>query len=291
MRRILLPLDGSSVSRQIMARLGSLLEQPGIQVHLLGVVPDLAEFGNAWEAYAQRRLDLYAELEKARDRLEGDGRRVYIHLESGGPAERILAIESEVRPSLTAMTTLSTLEPVPAGPGRVAEKVRSCSRGPLLLLWPDPSWRTAEPIPRGFERILLPVRIDQDSPRRPAVLDALATFCDATFIFLFIRHGASDDGSKSESELARRLVEPLRMSGRAVSQLHREGHPARLIREAIGEFRIDLLVLPVDAGCDAARTHDEKLLRGAEVDLLLARPLPADAPAMPPEDPQGPPRP
>jgi nucleotide-binding universal stress UspA family protein len=277
MRSFLLPLDGSSVARQILPFLGRLLGRPDLRIDLLGVVPEPSYVDSVWEDYAQRRLDLHAELEAARTALEGDGRRIVVHLETGNAADHILALQERLRPSLTALMRHVETETGPRGLGGTAGRVLRHARDPILLLRPVMPHPGDEPGPGQYRRVLFPVDPSATATRLPELLIELASLYDAQLYFQVLLPGAPGGETGNEPIVLRRLTESIRRAGRSVFVRRRSGAPGRQVLEAVEECRIDLVAVAPEGGHAPYRWPpgpvDEEVMTSCPVDLLYC-PLP-----------------
>ncbi|MCI0342503.1 MAG: universal stress protein [Planctomycetales bacterium] len=153
--KVLVPLDGSKLSARILPLVEEIGKFPGSEVVLLHVVapgPGTV-LGTPSPVPPRAEEGAVAGLEAARAALEAAGVRARTRLETGAPAERILAAAEEERADLIAMTTHGR-----SGIGRwvygsVAEKVLRHGRRPLLLVRPPdlkPARGTARAVTKGM---------------------------------------------------------------------------------------------------------------------------------------------
>jgi nucleotide-binding universal stress UspA family protein len=159
--QVLIPIDGSELSAQILGPLGALLERNHPCVTLLCVVPE-------WEADSELPPAREALAQVART-LEEQGVSTLQRLERGDPAEVILSVALETEPDLVAMSTHGRTGLGRLVRGSVAERVlRECT-APLFLC--NPSGIEQDPLRSTFRRILVPL---DGSKNSDAILDLAA---------------------------------------------------------------------------------------------------------------------
>jgi len=149
--KILVPVDGSELSEEILAQVRRLLVREDAEVVLIHVLPeDLDEDSDE----ASQALEYLISL---RARLAGSGMSAHFHLLHGDPSTEILSFAVAAEPSLIAMSTHGR-----GGLGRwvrgsVAERVLRHSAHPLLLSSPAGLNDRKEGNHAGFRRILVPL--------------------------------------------------------------------------------------------------------------------------------------
>lgn len=144
-RRILLPLDGSSLGEAALPYVEELASVTGAEVVLFHVVnprPELGlvdgyspELGQMAEAQVSQALEAAREyLGRIRDRLADRGITARCEVEIGSPADRVVAYASEANVDLVAMSTHGR-----SGIGRwllgsVADEVLHAANRPVMLV-------------------------------------------------------------------------------------------------------------------------------------------------------------
>ena len=138
LQKVLIPLDGSSISEQVLARVTEILGPAPLNVHLVHVVAPIADYYSVVEAeYVQSAQDWAAEyLQRVAAPLQAQGHQVTWEFSLGVAAEEINRVAQEQGVDLIAMATHGR-----AGAGRVlygsvAEQVLHTARKPLLLIRP-----------------------------------------------------------------------------------------------------------------------------------------------------------
>ncbi len=146
--RILVPLDGSPISEQVLTPVTSLAHSTGSSIALVQVVPTGGSI-RRMAAHPFRRSstrDRIAQLEETSgylsalaEEIRSKGIEVTIDVAHGTPAEEIVAIGTRRRASLIAMCTHGRAGLRRLALGSVAEQVLRGSALPLLLYRPtDP---------------------------------------------------------------------------------------------------------------------------------------------------------
>jgi nucleotide-binding universal stress UspA family protein len=143
LERVLLPLDGSDFSEQVIERSLSIAGEPKPALHLLRVLETPGWASAPFDAGLVGQY-IEASREEAREtlaaeaaRLEGQGYSVTWEVRDGSPGTEILAVAAERGASLIAMATHGR-----GGIGRlllgsVAQRVLNGASVPLLLIRPD----------------------------------------------------------------------------------------------------------------------------------------------------------
>jgi nucleotide-binding universal stress UspA family protein len=169
--KVLIPLDGSEFSRQIIGRVRQFLRPDSQELTLLRVseaprglvgtpprigvtVPYVPEYDSARDAdlalhpiYQSQKMDsaiseLSDELRSDRELLEGDGFTVHSEVRFGDPAQEIVAYATEASVDLIAMTTHGRHGLLRAMTGSVASYVLRHASVPIFLYRPTNPDRT-----------------------------------------------------------------------------------------------------------------------------------------------------
>ncbi len=132
MKKILVPLDGSTLSDHILEQVDRLLVREDAEVRLLRVLPPVD-----YEAAPDQRLSVLEaqrHLGACREELSARGASVTsVALANGDPAGKILEYADKYRPSLIAMSTHGRTGLKRWSRGSVAERVLRHSPFPVLL--------------------------------------------------------------------------------------------------------------------------------------------------------------
>lgn len=152
-RRVLVPLDGSSLAAKAVPIAEYLCRQLAAELDLVIVLPTLVlppvvgqEYVPA-EVYQQieeqQRQDARAHLDRvaADVRQQGVGTAVHEHLARGNTAAEVLDLAAQLRPTLIVMTTHGRTGLARFALGSVADRVVRGGEAPVLLLRSFPSPR------------------------------------------------------------------------------------------------------------------------------------------------------
>ncbi|MCL4504483.1 MAG: universal stress protein [Chloroflexi bacterium] len=142
-KRILVPLDGSTVAEAILPQAQMLAECGGAEIVLLSVIPHpnydyfIPEPALASAAHENQANECRAYLKRIADRLAGSGLQVRTELCDGPVAEAILDYADSTGADLIAMSTHGR-----SGLGRwlmgsIAERVMHTAKVPVLLVRPS----------------------------------------------------------------------------------------------------------------------------------------------------------
>lgn len=169
LNKILIPLDGSELSKRILAHVRRLLLRQDAEVTLLRVAwPDVP--GGLKLMEAADLSDAEASTAAVVAQLEREGARAKAVIRRGDPAEEILAFANEYQPSLIAMSTHGRSGFDRWIWGSVAERILRGSKHPLLLANPG-ALEKEPPADFRFHRILVPL----DGSEPSAAILPLAT--------------------------------------------------------------------------------------------------------------------
>lgn len=279
MKKVLVPLDGSSLSDGIVPHVGRLLGDELHEVVLLRVLtsPELREVAPGEPAVHVDEVREHLAL-VGRD-LEGRGASVSVSVRVGDPAVEILAAIQELAPDLVAMTSHGRSGVSRFVRGSVAEQVVRGSPVPVLLV-------TAKTLDTPLEHRLTRILVPLDGSERSA---AILPFVED----LAREHGAEVVLARVEWEgLSRPLLASTLSTDNLVESLRpfqerlvRDGIPVRTVA-AHGDFANEILGLADSLHSDliAMTTHgrsgwsrfldgsvSEQVLRHCHRPLLVVR--------------------
>jgi universal stress protein A len=128
-KKILVPMDCSSVDDPILAHVGGLAKAHGAEVLLVRVAKSETR-----DAFAHEKKEAEAVMEKQAAKLRGKGLAVSLLVLSGEPAGAILDKAAELGCDLIAMGTHGHKGFQDLLFGSVADEVRHATRIPVLLI-------------------------------------------------------------------------------------------------------------------------------------------------------------
>ena len=206
-KRILIPLDGTELSGWVLARAKHLIEQPGVSVTLLTVVPAEEERASDVSFRLDPRHDgIRSELAAIRDRLLERAIPADAEIRFGDPATEILREIGLGHPGLVAMSTHGRSGLNRMMFGSVALRVLQASPVPLFLFRPlqrpDESLSPAETSePARFRKILVPLDGSEAAEEiLPAVGEFARTFGSKLLLFRAIPGGSGEDEHRTVAD-------------------------------------------------------------------------------------------
>lgn len=294
-RRILIPLDRSSLAECVLEHIGWLAPAQTTELALVSVVEPSHYYPYTYgggvdtrPARIQARHYVQRYLEGRRARLSKQDYRVTVQVLEGDPAEEILGWAKEWQPDLIAMSTHGRSGFTRWALGSVAEHVIQGATVPIFLV------REQTPLPIGQERcILLP--LDGSAAAEEALVTAqeAAQSMGATLLLLHVldTQAAEDLGLyvahtadvaetiaqwrvEAESYLEE-VASKVRASGLGVGTRVIGGEPGKVICEIAANENIHLIVMSTHGRSGLARwiygSTANKVLHTVNCPLLLVR--------------------
>lgn len=290
--RILVPLDGSDYSAQVLWQVRRLLLADDAQVELYTAVIPIQE---SWFERQGDRPDreerdpsLLVEearrgLEVHRERLAAAGATVTVEVEVGDPADRILSRVRRTKPALVAMATHGRSGPTSWLRGSVAQRVlRECD-APLLLV--NPSAEDEDDVQAlQFRTILVPFDGSERAAAVFPLVQQLAQTWGATVVLQRVWPSPELQAPMTAEELAASVEKArskLAAAGLEVRVRASFGYPPREILTAVEEERADLVAITTHGRTGTSRwffgSVTEKVLRRCGQPLLVVNTRPAEA--------------
>jgi nucleotide-binding universal stress UspA family protein len=283
--RILVPLDGSELAESVLTQVRPILTHKDAELLLLRVVtlPSAGEEG-AGEPLSLLWSRATEYLQKIAQRLSSQGARVRTKVLEGFPASRVLEVARKERVTLIALSTHGRTGLPRWVFGSVAEKVLRGSPVPVLAMpsfvgmGGDAFVRGAQELP--FKTIVVPIAA------APLSLEVLPPLTEFARLFgssvLLVNVCAGEECSVPVHEM-RMAYEKLREGGVTAEPLVKQGDAASQILETCREKGADLIAMTTHGRSGVPRwllgSVAEKVLRAANVPLLVVRPAKAVRPA------------
>lgn len=290
---ILIPVDESDRTRDVLTAVRPLLRRQDAKVTLLRVLVPLLERPSEREGRVddeQRHLSLRKneaerQLAALAAELTAEGVRAEHKVALGDPAGVILDEIERTRPALVAMGTHGRRGPARWIRGSVAERVLRRSPQPLLLVNPT----SAEQAGRRFGRILVPL---DGSATSAAILPLATEFArqhQAELVLMRVNDLPLGDyatpavlSTQRLEGLQRWLDEQraaLAKEGLQVSTVSSLGDPAGEILDAAEREKVDLVAMTTHGSSGLERwlfgSVAENVLRSCRVPVLVKRSVPA----------------
>ena len=206
-KRLLIPLDGSTLSEWAFHRAGKIIDQPGISVTLLHVVAAEDSLANDLTFQVDpRHREAHDALAALRDRLAERSIPARAEIRFGDPATEILREIGSGGYDIVAMTSHGRTGLTRVMFGSVAIKVLQASPVPLLLFRPiqrpdgtlSPV-ETSEPAP--FRHLLVPLDGSESAEEiLPAAEEFARTFGSILYLFVAIPGGAEEEQHRRQAE-------------------------------------------------------------------------------------------
>jgi nucleotide-binding universal stress UspA family protein len=283
-RTVLLPLDGSELSDQILGQVSRILDAQDVGVvSLLHVVPPSLDFVRSKKA-TQIAED---HLARVRTHLSGKSIPASLNVVTGDAAEAILAHIAEHSPDLVAMATHARSGVESWIRGSVAERVLHHSQSPVLLCTPA---ALAGELQAPFQRILVPLDGSEEALRILPLVKEMARLYESEVLLLRVANLAHqvEDGVESwTAEQVAETLEPARAqleaAGTRVRVISKFGDPVDEIRSALEEHQVDLLMLSTHGRSGVSRwwygSVSSAVLQQCPCPVLLRRVRPGEQPA------------
>ncbi|HXG61850.1 MAG TPA: universal stress protein [Planctomycetota bacterium] len=286
--RILLALDGSPLAEAILPQVRRVLKLRDSEILVVRAYsPPLPAGDFAYPPMidaAEREAREY--VEGIVRRLADQGARARAVVRQGAAADVILETAEREGASLIAMSTHGRTGLARWIFGSVAEKVLRASPVPVLLVRSFERGAGGRPRPRAAEeifigRVLVPLDGSEFSLRALPHAASLAELFEADVLLLHVTGPEETPRPRAESVLERAAAQ-LATRGLGVDIRVRRGDPASEILEACRAERADAVAMATHGRSGLSRwtlgSVTEKVLRGAEVPLLVTPP-PASAAA------------
>ena len=289
--RILVPLDGSDYSAQVLWQVRRLLLAEGADVELYTAVIPIQEswFEREEERPDPEEHDASPRVEEARrglevhkERLAAAGATVTVEVEVGDPADMILSRVRRTKPALVAMATHGRSGPTSWLRGSVAQRVlRECD-APLLLV--NPSAEDEDDVQAlQFRTILVPFDGSERAAAVFPLVKQLAQTWGAAVVLQRVWPSPELQAPMTAEELAASIEtarSQLAAAGLEVRVRASFGYPAREILTAVEEEQADLVAITTHGRTGTSRwffgSVTEKVVRGCGQPLLVVSTRPAE---------------
>jgi nucleotide-binding universal stress UspA family protein len=285
--RILVPLDGSELAESVLQQVGRLLRRKDAEVLLLRVVtlPPAAEgdVGTPLDLLWSRAAEYLQGVER---RLSEQGARVRAKVVEGFAADAILETAKNERATLIAMSTHGRTGVARWVFGSVAEKVLRASLIPVLIV-PSFSGTGGDAFPTGdrelpFHKILVPIAsADLSLEIVPAAIEFAQLF-ESRIFALNVCEGPE---CAVPVHQMRQAYEKFQAAAVSAEPLIKQGDAALQILETCRETGADLIAMTTHGHSGISRwvlgSVAEKVLRGANVPLLVMRTSGVSSPLLP----------
>jgi nucleotide-binding universal stress UspA family protein len=276
LRRILIPLDGSTTAEAVLSHLRRIVDRHESQLILLQALPPVPTGSEEDAEKYLRRISF---------QLTNEGYPAHHVLRRGMPADAILDVAEEAQATLIAMTTHGRTGAARWVLGSVAEKVLQASPRPVLVTRsfpPTQSRGKLEALP--LRNVLVPL---DGSRFSLAVLEPVLEFVrsvDAHVRLLHVEEPTPYDGRwESADETLKAADLMLREACIPASIEQRKGDAGEEILKAAVETASDLIAMTTHGRSGPSRwvfgSVTAKVLRSSPIPMLVLRNSTASAPA------------
>jgi nucleotide-binding universal stress UspA family protein len=279
LRRILVPLDGSTLAEAILPVVERLARDHEAEVVLLEVLA--GQRTPEVEHEAERQASGY--LERAVVSLRSRGlRRVQARVWYGDADQAIVNATAREQADLVAMSTHGRSGLDRLRFGSVAESVVRRAPVPVLLARGIAAWDRG-----GIDRILVPLDGSAASEDVLPIVSSLAGPFDFEILLLHVVEatrslpgsptgGKSDRDRETEAAYLARVAKPLEARGLRVVSTVQAGLPANVIPDVVAETKSGLVAMSTHGRTGLGRIFlgsvAERVLRAVSVPVLLWKP-------------------
>ncbi len=259
--RILIPLDGSSRSEQVLGALRPVLRRPGVEAYLLRVLEEPGDEKGSW-ARKEKVARARAHLDRLQDGLARKGITAVTAIRSGNPAREILSFALRLRPAAIAMSTHGRSGLTRIARGSVAEEILRASPHPVLLV---NAFAGAGPARRpGATRILIPIDL---AVRPEPILDAVEKIARTFDAHVVLLHAETGPALRSYP-LVEAAWRRLRKAGVEAMTYTVRGRAEEAILRTAEAGGFDLIAMTTHG-----RTGADRWLHGSVTESVLRRAL------------------
>lgn len=280
LHRILLPIDGSSLSERAIGPAEALARAQGAEVILARVVePAMPAWASSEDllsgdeqlATLEETLAAEARLELAQvaERVRADGLRGEIAVLRGSAASALLNYETETRADLVVMATHGRTGLARFVVGSVADRLVQEGSAPVLLV------RPFSPVLSSIERALVPLDGSPVAEEALPMVEALASKPLRTVRLL--RAIASEDERQEAGAYLQLVAGRLSAAGLAVEADVRRDAPAHAIETAAKDVDVVIMATHGRGGLERLRHGNvaEQATRHLATPVLLVHAAPA----------------
>ncbi len=242
-KKIVVPLDGSSLSEQVIPTARSFARSYGAELEFVCVENKEAE-DDIHMTEAERkenRTELQTYLQLVCDLIEGDGLDVKTHFRVGEPSGEIDAVARETNADLIIMTTRGKFEIGQLISKSMTQRVVQKTSTPTLLIRPTNNWRSRR---SEFKRIMVALDGSEEAERVLPYIRAFANQFNSKVLLFSVPEGSESEGySETIKNYLEGIANTLKDDGLTVSTFVTGSGPARTILAVSEDERVDLIMM------------------------------------------------
>lgn len=242
-RKVVLPLDGSSLAEQGIAAARAFAREYGAELEIVCVESeeehDKVHLTDAERAESRTELQKYIGL--VGSLIEGDGLEVKTHYRYGNPADEIVAVSREECADLIVMTTRGKFEIGRLITKSMAQRVVHRTTTPVLLIRPTNNWRSRR---SEFKRILVALDGSQEAEMVLPHIRAFANQFKSRVLLFSVPEGSeSEEYDAKIKKYLDEIAEALRGDEIEIDTYVTGSGPARTILAVSQDEKIDLIMM------------------------------------------------
>lgn len=267
-KKIVVPLDGSSLAEQVIAIARSFAREYGAELEIVSV--ENKELEEDQHLTSAERDEYRTELQKyiglVSKLIRDDGLKVETHMRKGEPSTEIDLVSRETNADLIIMTTRGKFEFGQLISRSMAQRVIQKTSTPTLLIRPTNNWRSRR---SEFKRILVALDGSEASEQVLPYIRAFANQFNSKVILFSVPEGSESEGySETIKSYLDGIANTLKEEDLNVSTYVTGSGPARTILAVSEEERIDLIMMSSHGRGGVDRS--EKILIGSVAEKVVA---------------------
>lgn len=242
-KKIVVPLDGSSLAEQVIASARAFARAYDAELEIVSVEDKEAESNvhltNAELIETRTELQTYISL--VSQLIEDDGLKVRTHYRYGEPATEIDAVSRETKADLIVMTTRAKFEIGQLITKSITQRVLQKTSTPALLIRPTNNWRSRR---SEFKNILVALDGSEAAEMVLPYIRAFANQFNSKVNLFSVPEGSESEGySEKIQQYLNDIAQTLKDEGMNVNTIVEGSGPARTIIALTEDEKIDLVMM------------------------------------------------
>lgn len=242
-RKIIVPLDGSSLAEQVIASARSFARAYGAELEIVSVEDQQAEknIHLTDTEMIESRTELQKYIKMVCKLIEDDGLNVSNHYRYGEVSTEIDKVSRETNSDLIIMTTRGKFEIGQLITKSITQRVLQKTSIPTLLIRPTNNWRSRR---SEFKNILVALDGSEASETVLPYIRAFANQFDSKVHLFSVPEGSESEEYQDKIKIyLDSIAETLREEGMSVDTIVTGSGPARTILALSEEGQIDLIMM------------------------------------------------
>ncbi len=242
-KKIVVPLDGSSLAEQVLATARAFARSYGAELEIVCVENKESEENIHLTAAerAENRTELQTYIELVSDLITGDGLDVKTHFRTGEPSTEIDAVARETNADLIVMTTRGKFEFGHLISKSMTQRVVQKSSTPTFLIRPTNNWRSRR---SEFKHIMVALDGSEAAEMVLPYIRAFTNQFNSKVLLFSVPEGSESEGfSETIKNYLDGIAQKLKEDGMDVTTDVTGSGPARTILSVSQAERIDLIMM------------------------------------------------